>query len=660
MSTRIWQILWLGDLAEYEDIFNRELFERYRDVAATRLVAEEDEKSAAFARRVEDAVSERAFDLVVVEGDQATPKVFRTLRNAGPALRVLLIAGPHEGERIVDAYELGVDGYVTRTDDESVFRQLLAKQVFEHLSRNLDPPSTRRPTANELLRYAHYYNVLHPFFVFDVDDRLRYVNQAGREFIRESIEGDAELVIGDPLQSLPLRELDTDLDQIFQQVRRGDEIVREHHFEEFVGETSLREVFYRPVFGAQGSVVAVSVSIYIPMHPELREVRRHAALGRLSASIAHDFNNILSIVSTGTAVLRRRLDRPGENHRSGQLEQFEAIDEAVKKGRRFTSRLLRYTGKAGGDHGTLSPVEFLESNRRFVQRLIGEDIEVTFELDSGTPDIQADPKQLEQVLMNLVANARDAMPTGGELRISCDTMRFAPEQKPPVDNMRPGTYVALAVSDTGEGMSPDAADSAFKPYFSTRDTAAHPGLGLASVRGIVRESRGFVELDTEPGGGTTVTIYLPAIATTRDNDASSSSAEQPQQPNVLIAEDEEGLRFLLRQLLDSCPCEIHDANSAEEAVELASKLDGVDLLISDIVLPGADGFELADRLEENNPNLEIIFMSGYTDDITDRSGKACGDRRRFIQKPFDPDTMYTLVEELVSNIAESERDEPGT
>lgn len=193
MSSRTWQVLWLCHLADYEDIFKNDLFERYRDIVATRLVVEDDEEAAEFADRVEETISERAFDLVVVEGDQATPQVVRKLRDAGPALPVLLIATADEGERIVEAYDLGIDGYITRIDDEDVFRQLLAKQVFEHLSRDLDPPSTRRPTASELLRYSQYYNVLHPFFVIDNKQRLRYVNQAGREFIREAVDGEAEL-----------------------------------------------------------------------------------------------------------------------------------------------------------------------------------------------------------------------------------------------------------------------------------------------------------------------------------------------------------------------------------------------------------------------------------------------------------------------------------
>lgn len=391
MSTRTWQILWLGHLAEFEDIFKSDLFAWYRDVDATRLVVEDGEHVAEFADRVEETVSNRAFDLVVVESDQATPQVLRKLRNAGPALPVLLIAGPDQGEQIVEAYDLGVDGYVTRTDDEEVFRKLLAKQVFEHLSRDLDPPSTRRPSASELLRYSHYYNVLHPFFVIDIDRRLRYVNQAGREFIREAVGGEAELPVGDHLDSLPLRVIDPELQSVLRQVFGGDEVIRERHFEELTGETGLREMFYRPVVVEAGDVAAVSVSIYIPMHPELREARRHAALGRLAASVAHDFNNLLSVFATTAAVWRGELDQLGDDQRSRLGDQLEMIDQTVQKGRRLTSNLLSYTGQSRVDRETFSLVEFLESNRDFVQSLVGEDIDLTFDLDPVTPPRRGRP-----------------------------------------------------------------------------------------------------------------------------------------------------------------------------------------------------------------------------------------------------------------------------
>lgn len=252
------------------------------------------------------------------------------------------------------------------------------------------------------------------------------------------------------------------------------------------------------------------------------------------------------------------------------------------------------------------------------------------------------------MLLNLVANARDAMSEGGQLRISTRARHYAPEQRPPVEEMRPGTWAMFAISDTGEGMSAEDAESAFKPYFTTRG-AARTGLGLATVRGIVRDARGFIDADTDLDDGTTVTVYLPAAEVDSDREPPTVEEQQPDRPALLLVEDEEGLRLSLRELLKSSPCEIYEAGSAEEALAVASDIDGPDLLITDVVLPGADGYDLADRLEEDESDLEVVFMSGYTDEVTDRSGEAANERRRFIQKPFDPEALLALVEELLAD-----------
>jgi signal transduction histidine kinase/DNA-binding response OmpR family regulator len=647
MAKRNWHVLWLCELDGHSEIFDRELFTRYRDVSLEQLTPS-GEGGSEFAERVELRVSEESFDLAVVGADEATDDILQLLRDASPALPVILVVEPTKADRAVSAFRFGVDGYVLRTEEDNLFRDLLAQQIYQHLARDLDPPSTARPRASELLRYAHYYNVLHPFLVFDANERLRFVNQAAREFIREAVGTDGELVVGDRVESLPLEIIDPELVRHIERGLGGEETVTEQHFDMSDGDSGLREVFYSPVYGEAGRVVAVSVGVYLPMHPELREARRHAALGRLAASVAHDFNNLLSIIATSAAMGRRALDSESADLDSRLREQFDVIDRSVRKGEQLTSSLLAYTGRKPADQGAVSLAEFLEGNREFAHNLVGEDVQISLDIDEDVPNIEADRNELEQILLNLLGNARDAMPQGGRVDVSVRAVQFAPEQEPPSPEMRPGEYVEWAVSDSGEGMTAEQLDLAFQPYFTTRD-GPRTGLGLATVKGLVRKSRGYVNIASEVGCGTTVTMYWPlSESVSNSEDAETGSAIDTHDPRVLIVEDEEGLRVSLEQLLQPCGCESFAVESAEDALEIFEQLGDIDLLISDIVLPGLDGVELAERLRQQNPNLEVVLMSGYPDQRIGDPDSLSSDGKRFVEKPFDPNEFYDLVEQLVS------------
>lgn len=647
MAKRSWHVLCLAELDGYSAIFERPLFTRYRDVSLTDVTLTDDETSR-FAKDVAREVATQAFDLAIVGSDKATEEVLGVLRDASPALPVLLIVEPDESERVVEGFGIGIDGYVVRPQDEDLFKDLLAQQVYQQLSRDLDPPSTARPMATELLRYAHYYNVLHPFLVFDHKERLRFVNQAAREFVREATGADGELVVGDHLDALPLEVIDSELSQHIQKGFGGEETVIEQHFEQLDGNSGLREVFYSPVYGQAGRVVAVSVALYLPMHPELREARRHAALGRLAASVAHDFNNLLSIIAMAAAMGRRSLNASSGDLSDRLTQQFDLIDSSIHKGEQLTSSLLAYTARKSGDPHAISLNDFLESNQEFGQNLVGEDVDLAVDVPEDIPTIEADPNELEQILLNLLANAREAMPDGGRVDIGVRHVVFAAEETPPLPDMRPGEYVKWVVADSGEGMTGEQMDLAFQPYFTTGN-GTQSGLGLATVKGIVRKARGYIQLDSEVDGGTTVSVYWPvAEAASEPEPADHGSEIEQDEPTILIVEDEEGLRVSLEQLLQPCRCRRVAVESAEKALDVLDDLGDIDLLISDIVLPGIDGVELAERLRHRNPSLEVVLMSGYPDARNGDSEALTGNGKRFIEKPFDPDEFYTLVEQLVS------------
>jgi signal transduction histidine kinase/CheY-like chemotaxis protein len=625
---------------ELDGVFDRPVFSRFGDIEVTRIHNGEHRVSK-FLERVERDVTELALDLALVEAEKASDRLLTTLRDASPALPVLLIVRPEDVGRAVEAFRYGIDGYVVRTEDESTFRDLLTEQVNHLLERNLDPPSTPRPVPSELLRYAHYFNVLHPFLVFDINRRLRFVNQAAREFMRDAINDSAEMTVGERLENLPLNGIEPQLSEGFRRAMRGDDVIHERRFEGIQAGSALREVYCQPVIGEGGRVVAVSVAIYLPMHPELREARRHAALGRLAASVAHDFNNLLSVIATASELIHRRPDSNAEAH-------FEMIERSVHKGEKLTRSLLSYAGRGPGKAEVVSLPDLLESNGEFVRRMLGDDIELKMDVAEHTPETEADPDQLEQVLLNLVANARAAMPGGGTLRVSTTARHISPDEPPPAAEIRPGRYVEWCIEDTGRGMTEDELDQAFDPYFSTRGGKGN-GLGLATVQGIVESAHGAVAIESEPGEGTTVSIFLPAVPSAKSPDSESTrSSEEPDQPVVLVVEDQPELRVTIVQLLEDLPWETAAAESAEEALDIAEQLKRIDLLISDIMLPGDNGLQLVERLEQDHPDMKIILMSGYSDEETVGSVERRSERSRFVRKPFDPAELTERVEKMLA------------
>jgi signal transduction histidine kinase/CheY-like chemotaxis protein len=459
--------------------------------------------------------------------------------------------------------------------------------------------------------------------------------------MRDATHNPAEMTVGERLENLPLNGIEPQLSEGFRRALRGDDVIHERRFEGIEAGSTLREVYCRPVIGEGGRVVAVSIAIYLPMHPELREARRHAALGRLAASVAHDFNNLLSVIATASELIHRRPAADSEAH-------FEMIERSVHKGEKLTRSLLTYAGRSPGTSEVVSLADLLESNGEFVRRMLGDDIQLELDLAEHTPDTEADPDQLEQVLLNLVANARAAMPGGGTLRLSTAARHVSPDETPPAAEMRPGRYVEWRIEDTGRGMTEDELAQAFDPYFTTRGSNGN-GLGLATVQGIVEAAHGAVAIESDPGEGTAVSIFLPALPTPHGQASKNEeSSKMPDQPVVLIVEDQPELRATIVQLLEELPWETAAAESAEEALEVAEQLKRVDLLISDIMLPGENGLQLVERLEQDHPDMKIILMSGYSDEETVGSVERRSERSRFMRKPFDPSELAERVEKMLA------------
>ena len=376
---------------------------------------------------------------------------------------------------------------------------------------------------------------------------------------------------------------------------------------------------------------------------QLRQAQKMEAIGRLAGGVAHDFNNVLTAVFGYVDLLREELP-PESEAQKDLLEVRKAAERAAS----LTRQLLAFSRQQVLEPVVLELNELAEDFEKMLRRVIGEDVEFRLALGADVGNVRADPGQLHQVIMNLVVNARDAMPTGGKLIIETAnaelTSDYAGLHKPVV----PGAYVMLAVSDTGTGMTPDIQARIFEPFFTTKEKGKGTGLGLSTVYGIVKQSEGYVWVYSEPGKGTTFKVYLPRV---------NAPADQITKPRptgslagtetILIAEDDVILRPLARQLLEKLGYTVLEGGTCDEALVAAQQHSGpIQLLIADVILPGPSGRELARRLAVPRPDTKVLYVSGYTDDAIVHHGML-EPGLNFLQKPFTPAVLARRVREVL-------------
>ena len=388
------------------------------------------------------------------------------------------------------------------------------------------------------------------------------------------------------------------------------------------------------------------------LEDELRQAQKMEAVGRLAGGIAHDFNNILTIILGNCA---EALDSLPDAHvaRPHVLDIHEAAERAAT----LTRQLLAFSRRQ-----ILRPEELDLNNvvlkmSGMLRRVLGEDVVLVTTLDPAAGRVLADPGQVEQILLNLCINARDAMPGGGTLTIETCRMDVGEKERLRDPAMQDGLHACLVVRDTGIGITDDIKRHVFEPFFTTKELGKGTGLGLATVYGIVRQSRGGIYFDTTPGGGTTFTIAFPLISA----DATAQAAPPTRTPAptgegcVLIAEDEPSVRALARRALTSAGYKVLESSSGEEALVLAAAHPSdIHVLLTDIVMPAMSGPELARRLLASRPNVRIIYTSGYAETLALRHISR-GARVAFLQKPFSVDEIRHRVRSLLD-----ENDQPST
>ena len=523
------------------------------------------------------------------------------------------------------------------------------KHVLQFVSTQVAMAIERKRTEEQLHESERKYRLLfetnpEPMFVYDFDTlRILAVNDAAvtrygyseREFL-----------------DLTLRDIRSPEDQarLVEELSRRPDAGAErsgvrHRAKD--GKQFEVDLVARPLeFAGRRArlVLARDVTAQRQLEGQLRQSQKMEAVGQLAGGIAHDFNNLLTAILGSTQLLLHNTP-PGDPRR----EDAEEIRHAGLRAAELTRQLLAFSRRQVLAPKVLDLNAVVGNMDRMLQRLLGEDVELATSLDPAAGTVNADPGQLEQVLLNLAVNARDAMPGGGRLSVGTGRVTLLEEHVERRHRLPPGDYACLAVTDTGEGMDEATQAHLFEPFFTTKEVGKGTGLGLATVYGIVKQSGGYIWVYSEPAHGTTVKVYLPRV---------HGVAEAPLPPpppaevrggheTVLLVEDATPVRTLARRSLEACGYRVLDAADGPTALELSARhADGIDILVTDVVMPGMSGRELAERLAPARPSMKVLYTSGYTDDAMVRQGVLSAGVA-FLQKPFVPDTLARKVRDVL-------------
>jgi len=379
------------------------------------------------------------------------------------------------------------------------------------------------------------------------------------------------------------------------------------------------------------------------LEEQLRQAQKMDALGRLAGGVAHDFNNLLTVIKGNSDLALERL-KPTDAVR-GNCEQIRRVADRAAL---LTRQLLAFSRRQMLQPKILDLNELIVEMGRLLQRLLREDIEYKVQLGEPLGRVKADPGQLEQVLLNLIVNASDAMPKGGTLTIETENVCVDALYAQPRPPLAPGDYVMLAVSDTGFGMDANIKARIFEPFFTTKEPGKGTGLGLATVYGVVKQSSGYIFVDSAPGVGARFEIYLPQVADKAETVPAGGRATKVRggRETVLLVEDEADVRTLTCEFLTAAGYQVLTAVDGEDGFDIGNKFaEAIDVLVTDIVMPRMRGPELAKRLKRLLPDLKVVYMSGYTEEFGE--GQNLLEGASFLQKPFSRDALLQQIRDTL-------------
>lgn len=497
--------------------------------------------------------------------------------------------------------------------------------------------------ANDIV-YAH-----------DLDGRVTDLNRAGERILGYTRAELAQLNISTLLgedhvrrvqelvqsRETPRGRISCELETV---ARNGDKV----HLE---NSSWLVEHDGRPV-GVQG--IARDITDRKHLEEQLRQLQKMEAVGQLAGGVAHDFNNILAAILMHLGLLQ------GDSRLDPALKQsLKEVEGEANRAANLTRQLLLFSRRQFMQMRPLDLNELLDNLLKMLRRLLGETIALEFQGKSNLPCVLADPGMMEQMVVNLSVNARDAMPKGGRLSIGTSLVDITPATMPENPEARPGRFVCLTVSDTGTGMDPKILGHIFEPFFTTKDVGKGTGLGLATVHGIVKQHQGWIEVTSQIGAGTTFRVFLPATQATVQAPqlASTERAVQPGHETILLVEDEPSVRRLVDLCLRRQGYQVVQASKGTEAMELWHQhKQKIDLLFTDMVMPeGITGLELAERMRRDKSSLKVVICSGYSMDMTNK-GISRGVGMAYLSKPFKEPVLIAKVRSCLDGIEDTDED----
>jgi signal transduction histidine kinase/ActR/RegA family two-component response regulator len=381
------------------------------------------------------------------------------------------------------------------------------------------------------------------------------------------------------------------------------------------------------------------------LQSRLSQATKMEAIGRLAGGVAHDFNNLLTTILGYSEMILSQL-----NEEDAFRTEVEEIHRAGEYAANLTQQLLAFSRKQVIKPRIIDLNDAVKNSRKMLERLIGDNIDLKFILAPDIGRIKVDPHQIDQVLLNLVVNARDAMPNGGTLTISTGSEALEKESAHPHLEIADGSYVVLTVADTGMGMSEDTKARLFEPFFSTKEDSKGAGLGLAMIYGITKQNRGAITVNSEPSAGTVFKIYLPRtdekpVARIIPLRIASPTGSE----TILLVEDDEMVRRLSQRVLTHLGYEVLQANDIDDAIRICNENPApIDLLLTDVMMPEMNGVDLYTLLKARRPDMKALFMSGYAEDVVVRQG-VIPEGTEFIQKPFNMEDLANRVRQVIDN-----------
>jgi PAS domain S-box-containing protein len=458
----------------------------------------------------------------------------------------------------------------------------------------------------------------------------------------------AHEMIGQPISMLAPAQRADEIPKILEKIRNGERV---EYFESVRVTKDKRRlsvsISVSPIYDADGNVVGAStiardITSQKKIEDQLKQSQKMEAVGRLAGGVAHDFNNLLGIVTACSELLRDRVD-------AASLEYIDNIREAAKRGSSLTRQLLAFSRRQPAQAQVLDLNDRLREVSKLLRPLMGDDVEITLIPRSTNAIVELDPGQLDQIVVNLAVNSRDAMPRGGKLIIETSVGDFDESfvrEHPP---MTAGRYVMLAVSDNGVGMDEITRTRIFEPFFTTKEHGKGTGLGLATVYGIVKQAGGHILVYSEPGRGSTFKIYFPSADTKLESDGERKEESLPRRRDgvtILLVEDDALMRRLTRKMLEDHGYSVLEAENGKAALKvIGARTAPVDITLTDVVMKGMTGPELLLRLSDSYPRMKSVYMSGYTGELV--AGQGLDSSVRLLEKPFTRIGLLKTLDEVL-------------